>query len=103
MTTRIYQLQIVLLGFEPKIWRRIRIPSDTLLSDFHIVIQIIMGWYNSHLHQFIVDGKNYMEKMDEDEMWDELEKIDYEGVRLDEVLKSEEDRIQYEYDFGDGW
>ncbi len=103
MAKNIYQIQIALEGFKPKIWRRILIPSDTLLSDFHYVIQIIMGWHNSHLHQFIVDGKNYTEKMDDDDMWDELGNIDYEGVRLDEVLKSENGLIQYEYDFGDDW
>lgn len=103
MTKKIYQLQIALEGFKPKIWRRILLPSDTLLSDFHYVIQIFMGWHNSHLHQFIVDGKHYAEKMDGDEMWDELGNIDYEGVRLDEVLKTENSLIQYEYDFGDGW
>lgn len=103
MEKKIYQIQIALEGFKPKIWRRILIPADTLLSDFHIVIQIIMGWHNAHLHQFIVDGKIYMEKMDEDEMWDDLDHIDYEGIRLKDVLKSENGLIQYEYDFGDGW
>jgi hypothetical protein len=48
----IYQIQIVLSRLRPKIWRRILIQPDLLLSDFHLVIQITIGWENYHLHQF---------------------------------------------------
>ncbi|RKX70707.1 plasmid pRiA4b ORF-3 family protein, partial [candidate division TA06 bacterium] len=44
MNKRIYQIEITLKEFKPKIWRRILIPSDFLLSDFHKIIQITMGW-----------------------------------------------------------
>ena len=47
------------LHAEAKIWRRIQIQSDVLLSDFHRILQTTMGWTNSHLHQFIKDGKCY--------------------------------------------
>ncbi|MCH7764697.1 MAG: plasmid pRiA4b ORF-3 family protein, partial [Candidatus Marinimicrobia bacterium] len=52
MTKKIYQIQISLNYFKAKIWRRLLIPSDLLLSDFHKIIQTSMGWTNSHLHQF---------------------------------------------------
>ncbi len=58
MQKNIYQIQVALKNSKPKIWRRVLIPSDTLLSDFHFLIQIVMGWENAHLHQFI-KGRTY--------------------------------------------
>lgn len=101
--TKIYQLQIALQGFKPKIWRRILLPADTLLSDFHYILQTTMGWTNSHLHQFIHGKKYYAEKAEDDDMWDELDQNDYEGIQLDALLKSVNAHMTYEYDFGDGW
>ena len=64
---KIYQIQIVLKGSKPKIWRRLLIPSELLLSDFHMIIQISMGWENSHLHQFIKNRTFYTERMTDDD------------------------------------
>ena len=100
---KIYQLQIALQEFQPKIWRRILVPSDTLLPEFHITIQLAMGWYNSHLYQFILGRTLFVDASDNDALWDELGQTKYKGVRLDEVLKKENDSIVYEYDFGDSW
>ena len=49
----IYQLKVTLENTSPPIWRRILVPSNINLGEFHIVLQIAMGWTNSHLHQFI--------------------------------------------------
>ena len=77
MTKKIYQIQIALKGFKPKIWRRLLIPSDLLLSDFHKIIQTSMGWTNSHLHQFIKNRTYYTERMPGDEdYWDEMNNVD---------------------------
>jgi len=101
----IYQVQIALKGFNPKIWRRILIPSDMLLVDFHKVIQSSMGWTNSHLHQFIKDRTFYSIKHPGDDMWDDMDNIDYKKkkLRISDLLKTEHEQIIYEYDFGDGW
>ena len=61
----IYQIHIVLARFRPKIWRRILIQPDLLLSDFNLAIQIAMGWENSHLHQFIKNKTFYTERMND--------------------------------------
>jgi hypothetical protein len=50
---RIFQIQISLRDIKPKIWRRILVSEDLLLSDFHKIIQTTMGWTNSHFHHFI--------------------------------------------------
>ena len=103
MTKKIYQVQVALKGFKPKIWRRLLIPSDLLLSDFHKIIQVSMGWTNSHLHQFIKNRIFYTERMLDDDLWGEMDNVDYKFIRVSDLLKKEKERIIYEYDFGDGW
>ena len=51
-----YQLKIALRGSKPPIWRRILVPGDITLDVLHNVIQIAMGWTNSHLHSFEIAG-----------------------------------------------
>lgn len=103
MTSKIYQIQIALKGFKPKIWRRLLVPSDLLLSDFHKIIQITMGWTNSHLHQFIKNRTFYTVRMQDDDLWDEMGNVDYKKIKVSDLLKKEKEKIVYEYDFGDGW
>lgn len=103
MTDKIYQVQIALKGFKPKVWRRLLIPSNLLLSDFHKIIQTSMGWTNSHLHQFIKNRTFYTEKVQDDDFWDEMNNVDYENIKISDLLKKEKDKIIYEYDFGDCW
>ncbi len=55
----IYQLKITLLGTRPAVWQRIQVSGDIRLSRLHAVLQIVMGWTNSHPHAFKADGRNY--------------------------------------------
>jgi len=103
MTTTIYQIQIALREFKPKIWRRLLIPSDLLLPDFHRIIQTSMGWDNSHLHQFIKNGTFYTMRMKDDDFWNDMNNVDYKRMRICDLLQKEKEKIVYEYDFGDGW
>ena len=103
MTKKFYRIQIALRKSKPKIWRRVIIRSDLLLSDFHKIIQTTMGWTNSHLHQFIKNRTFYMERILDDEYWEEMYNVDYSKMKISDLLKKEKDRIIYEYDFGDGW
>ncbi|MGB4204426.1 MAG: plasmid pRiA4b ORF-3 family protein [Bacteroidales bacterium] len=103
MAHKIYQIQISLKGSKPKIWRRLLVPSDLLLSDFHKIIQTTMGWTNSHLHQFIKNGIFYTKRMVDDDIWGGMSDVDYKEIKISDLLKSEKEKIIYEYDFGDGW
>ena len=103
MVKKVYQIQISLSGVNPKIWRRILIQSDMVLSDFHKIIQTTMGWTNSHLHQFIKNEICYSERLPDDISWEEMGNVDYLNMKLLNLLEKEEERILYEYDFGDGW
>lgn len=95
----VYQIKVTLKDVRPPIWRRLRIASTYNLEDAHIAIQIVMGWTNSHLHEF-VNGRNRYGVPDEDFPSDVKDEIDF---RLDQILRKEKDSLHYVYDFGDGW
>lgn len=96
---QIYQLKITLLGIEPKIWRRVLVPSTISLPRLHRVVQATMGWLDYHLHQFIAEGANFGVPDPDFELDMENER----GVKLSKILKHEGGTIIYEYDFGDDW
>lgn len=101
MAVTAYQIELELDESKPKIWRRLIIPADMLLSDLHKVIQVAMGWTNSHLHQF-EKGNVILEPPVEEDVWESIG-IDYTGYTIDRLLEEENDTVQYHYDFGDGW
>ncbi|MFQ5597435.1 MAG: plasmid pRiA4b ORF-3 family protein [Nitrospiria bacterium] len=95
-----YQLKIGLQGAKPPIWRRFLIANSVVLPKFHEVIQRIMGWTDSHLHQFIA-GEQCFGTPDPEFGFSEV--LDESRYKLSQLLKNEKDSIIYEYDFGDGW
>lgn len=97
----IFQIKITLIGVTPPIWRRLQVPSDLFLHDFHKVIQTSMGWENSHLHQFVKNGRTFGIADDEFEVSDRF--MDYTSIRLIDILNKEKETIRYIYDFGDTW
>jgi hypothetical protein len=56
--SEIYQLQIALQDIEPLIWRQVLVPSSITFSKLHRVIQIAMGWEDSHLHRFVSKARD---------------------------------------------
>jgi hypothetical protein len=98
-TAVVYQLHIQLAYIEPPIWRSIVVSGQITLFGLHQMLQVVMGWENSHLHQFIV-GKTYYGEPDP-EYGDTMK--DDRRVRLRAIAHEEGARFSYEYDFGDGW
>jgi len=97
-----YKIKISLLDLEPEIWRIIEINSDAGLLDLHAVIQTAMGWTNSHLHHFIKNNVFYALPTEGSEDL-EYETIDEETVKISDIISKKNEKIIYEYDFGDGW
>ena len=52
----VYQFKVTLNGSKPPIWRRIQVRSDTTLYKLHRILQVVMGWSDYHLHQFVIRG-----------------------------------------------
>jgi hypothetical protein len=95
----IYQIKVTLNGVRPPIWRRLLVPGDVILGDLHYIIQIAMGWTDSHLHQFFVGQVRYGEPYPDYG----LELQDEQSVTLAQIAPREKFRFRYEYDFGDSW
>ncbi len=72
----IIQLKISLQDSKPPIWRRILIDKDATFFELHQIIQIVMGWHNSHLHQFEIGQRiigEYEEKTENSFFYHEVE------------------------------
>ncbi len=94
----IYKLKITLLGSKPPIWRRLLVPGKATLYKLHKIIQVAMGWTNSHLHQFEVDDMVFSDPSFE------LEYAENESrAKLRDVAPRVKSRILYTYDLGDDW
>jgi hypothetical protein len=98
-SARIYTLRIELEDIAPPIWRRLQVPTDITLIRLHDVLQVAMGWTNSHLHSFQIGDKEYSNS---DEL-DELSMLTEKGRKLDTLLGTEIGEFGYLYDFGDSW
>ncbi len=95
----IYQLKITLRESKPPIWRRVLVPGKFNLHKLHWVIQIAMGWTDSHLHQFTIDGEYYSIPHPGD-----FEPVkDERRLLLSRVAAFGTRKFRYEYDFGDSW
>jgi len=98
MSERFYLLKIQLLDIEPAIWRRFVVPANITLDRLHDVIQIVMGWTDSHLHEFTIGNKRYTEypKSKEDG-------LACGRYRLGDLIKQKGRIFRYLYDLGDSW
>ena len=99
----LYQLKITLKWSKPPIWRRLRVRADLRLNRLHELIQRVMPWTNSHLHQFIV-GRTFFGVPDrEGESMSLSETLNEKKHTLAEIAPAAKKKFIYEYDFGDGW
>ena len=93
-----FQIKVTLQHTKPPIWRRILVAPEIKLDRLHDVLQIVMGWTNSHLYQFktslgyIADPAFELEEVESSKK-----------TTLQSVLHGPKSHIRYEYDFGDGW
>jgi len=94
-----FQLRIQLEEVVPTVWRRLLVPGGVRLPKLHDMFQAAMGWTNSHLHSFTVEGQLYGMHFDD---WPEGE-LDEKDYTVSMVLRGGVRRFRYEYDFGDSW
>lgn len=102
---RLYQFKITLREIGPPIWRRIQVKNCTL-DKFHEHIQTSMGWTNSHLHQFEIDGVVHGDPELLYGGWqDETPPANSLSTRISQIIPKDGKRysFRYDYDFGDSW
>ena len=102
MIEPIARIRIELQDLEAKIWRRVDVPLSATLAALHDVIQVTMGWTDSHLHEFVVGGRVYGVPTPEDEIY-EPKVYKAAAIRLKTLIERRVDRFLYVYDFGDNW
>lgn len=96
----IWQLKVTLLDSQPPIWRRFQVESTVTLERLHHILQVVMGWTNSHMHGFRrpaaspAGGRRRLLS---------IEGGDEKRTRVADVLRRPKDKLFYEYDFGDSW
>ena len=97
----IARLKVTLDDVAPAVLRRIEVPFSITLDRLHQTIQAAMGWTNSHLYDFHVEGISWGIPDPDAGARDVL---NARKTRLSDVV---EDvgcrRLTYLYDFGDGW
>jgi Plasmid pRiA4b ORF-3-like protein len=98
LSPNVFGLRISLLDYRPEIWRRLLVPGSLRLDKLHMVFQEVMGWMNSHHHQFrigdVLYGMHFEDWPDE-----ELHEVEF---KLADVAHAGE-QFRYDYDFGDYW
>jgi hypothetical protein len=100
----VHQLRVTLRESTPPIWRRFVVSSQVDLGTLHAILQTVMDWTNSHLHQFSVDGQRISDPAFElDEFEEEERTLDEYATRLRDIAPNVGDRFDYWYDFGDNW
>ena len=89
------ELVVTLRDVDPPVWRRLVVPEKATLRDLHRLLRGAMGWQNSHLSMFELDGRSYGEVDEMDELGDPRSVT--VGSLPDGTV------LRYDYDFGDGW
>lgn len=95
-----FRIRIELLHIQPAVWRELRVPANISLGGLHEIIQTAMGWLGYHLHEFIAGEERFGDLQAE---WDEPDLRDEIECPMSDILRRPGDRLEYVYDFGDGW
>jgi len=97
----VYQFKVTLDNLRSPIWRKFQVENDITLKRLAATILIVMGWTNSHLHQFYIGSKRYGLPQEDFAEYDDFEN---EGkFRLCDLSEKELSKFKFVYDFGDDW
>ena len=68
----------------------------------HDVTQVVVGWTDRHLCEFVIGEHVYGESLPDDDCWDR-HVYKAAGIRPKTLTEREVDCFLYAYDFGDDW
>jgi Plasmid pRiA4b ORF-3-like protein len=95
----ILRLRVELAGIEPPIWRRFEVREGDSLPRLHRTLQDVMGWWDSHLHEFEIKAIHFAEPVGPDFP----SALDSRRVALADLELEPGETFTYVYDFGDWW
>lgn len=101
-------LRIELLNVEPLIWRRIVVSSQWTFAALHNYLQWVMGWQDSHAHEFRVGDGCIAPDWWIQEVGLDRDVEDYKDERRTSIAAivcelGVGGEFAYHYDMGDGW
>lgn len=129
----IYQMYAQLEEYEPKIWRRFHVMNDITVAKLAYILMTLFEMKGSHLYKFEVNERencrmNHEEQYnelfkDEDDFFkigqygcifeDDIiipefnknyrELEDAKDIKLKHILDEENEKMEFQYDFGDNW
>ena len=102
---QVYQFKVMLLEISPSIWRRIRVPASYTFWDLHVAIQDVMGWTDTHLHEFRIKNPKTGSKVNigiPDEDFDSKISQGWKK-KIADFFTLVNPKAEYTYDFGDNW
>ena len=99
----IYQIKVTLLGTDPPIWRRLLVPAALTLEQLHDVLQLAMGWEDSHMHEFRIGQQRFGKPDPMERALGGPRTASESTARLFDVLGRAGAKAVYTYDFGDSW
>ncbi len=102
MIEPVARVRIELQSVRPTVWRRVDVPLSCTLAVLHDIVQIAMGWTDSHLHEFTI-GERVYGMPDAGYDFDDRRVYKDSSIRLKTVIERGVRRFHYLYDFGDHW
>jgi hypothetical protein len=76
------------------------VKDDIDFLDLHEIVQVVMGWEDVHLHQFVV-GRD--ERIGNPKMLEDDSVLDESRLPVKKFFNEPKKKIMYVYDFGDDW
>lgn len=101
-------LRVELLDVEPLIWRRILVSNQWTLASLHGYLQWVLGWTDSHAHEFHVGDLIVAPDWWIAESASYEDTANYRDERRFSVAAAMKElgargEFEYHYDMGDGW
>ena len=101
-------LRIELLDVEPLVWRRVLVSNQWTLASLHGYLQWVMGWTDSHAHEFEIGEGTVAPDwwiaeigLDRDTRgYRDERRVSVAAVASQLGIRGE---FEYRYDMGDGW
>jgi Plasmid pRiA4b ORF-3-like protein len=101
-----YDIEVFLIGIEPRIWRRFLLKKTATFNMLHLAIQDSCGWFNSHLFEFRLNlrDRNGIASPPNLDDFDGRGVPEATRIRLSKYFSCDmPSSIFYTYDFGDNW